>query len=256
MVWVVNEKLARAFFLGVCREELGMLPNLVRVIFALFLIAGVPALSWHSARPAQLREVPKTALYFSAVVSQWILAGLGVLVAVMAWPNWFGTNFHLVAWSGFLRWTLLLTVVSVLGLGFVLLLERRGWWPEESEVVHLLMPETRREKFWALFGMAPTAGICEEFLYRGFLLAEVSGWFHSALWGVLVSSAAFGLAHVYQGANGMLRAALLGAMLAYPVVRLGSLYPSMTAHFLIDAAALLWLGPKFLPQQSSSGARP
>jgi CAAX protease family protein len=233
-----------------------MLSVLVRVIFAVFLIAGVPALSWHSARPAQLREVPKTALYFSAVVSQWILAGLGVLVAIFTWPNWFETNFHLVAWSEFLRWTLLLTVVSVLGLGVVLLLERRGWWPEEPEMVHLLMPETLREKLWALFGMSPTAGICEEFLYRGFLLAEVSGWSHSVVWGVVVSSAAFGLAHIYQGANGMLRAALLGAMLAYPVVRLGSLYPSMTAHFLIDAAALLWLGPKFMPQESSPEAQP
>src|SRR5512146_1100211 len=143
-----------------------MFPMLLRAIFAGFLMVGVPVLSWHSARPAQLREVPKTALYFSAVVSQWILAGLGVVVAIVAWPNWFETNFHLIAWSGFLHWTLLLTVVSVLGRGIVRLLERRGWWPEEPEMVHLLMPETRREKLWALFGMSPTAGICEEFLYR------------------------------------------------------------------------------------------
>jgi CAAX protease family protein len=233
-----------------------MLAKLVQVLFALFLIAGVPTLSWHSARPAYLREVPKTDLYFSAVVSQWILAGLGVLVAIATWPDWFETNFHPVAWSRFLRWTLLLAALSVLGLGLILLLERRGWWPEESELVHLLMPESRREKLWALLGMAPTAGICEEFLYRGFLLAEVSGWFHSIFWGVVVSSAAFGLAHIYQGANGMVRAALLGAMLAYPVVRLGSLYPSMTAHFLIDAAALLWLGPRFMPQESSPEVNP
>lgn len=228
----------------------------VRVIFALFLIVGVPVLSWHSARPAQLREVPKTALYFSAVLSQWILAGIGAGVVILTWPEWLGKTFHPVAWSGFLQWTLVLSGVSVLGLGLVLLLERRGWWPEESEVVHLLMPETRREKLWALLGMAPTAGICEEFLYRGFLLAEVSGWFHSVFWGVVVSSAAFGLAHIYQGANGMVRAALLGAMLAYPAVRLGSLYPSMTAHFLIDAAALLWLGPKFMPNQNTPEAAP
>jgi CAAX protease family protein len=120
-------------------------------------------------------------------------------------------------------------------------------------VVRLLMPENTREKLWALFGLAPTAGLCEEFLYRGFLLAEASGWFHSAVVGVLVSSAAFGLAHLYQGANGAFRAALLGALLAYPVVRVGSLYPSITAHFLIDAAALLWLGPKFVKHEEPAG---
>jgi membrane protease YdiL (CAAX protease family) len=44
----------------------------------------------------------------------------------------------------------------------------------------------------------------------------------------------------------VLRAAVLGALLAYPVVRLGSLYPSMLAHGLIDALALVWLGPRLL----------
>jgi CAAX protease family protein len=230
-----------------------MFPKLVGIVFSLLLIAGIPVLSWHSARPSGLRGIPKTALYFSAMVSQWVLAAIGVVVVVVAWTNWSKAGFRLVAWSGFLYWTLLLTVVSVVGLGFFLLLEHWGWWPEESEVVRLLMPENTREKLWALFGLAPTAGLCEEFLYRGFLLAEASGWFHSVLWGVVASSVAFGLAHLYQGVNGVMRAALLGALLAYPVVQVGSLYPSMTAHFLIDAVALLWLGPKFVKQEKSAG---
>lgn len=230
-----------------------MLRALVRIIFSLFLIAGVPVLSWRTARPAELQGIPKTALYFSAVVSQWILAGIGAILMVMTWPRWSNAIFRPVALSGFLRWTLLLTLVCVAGLGVFLLLEHWGWWPEESEVVRLLMPESAREKLWALFGLAPTAGLCEEFLYRGFLLAEASAWFHSAVWGVVVSSAAFGLAHLYQGVNGTFRAALLGALLAYPVVQVGSLYPSVTAHFLIDATALLWLGPKFVKQEEPAG---
>jgi CAAX protease family protein len=230
-----------------------MLQAIVRIIFSLFLIAGIPVLSWRTARPADLQGIPKTALYFSAVMSQWILAGIGAVVVIGTWPRWSKAGFRLVAFSGFLRWTLLLTFVCVLGLGVFLLLERWGWWPEESEVVRLLMPETTREKLWALFGLAPTAGLCEEFLYRGFLLAEASSWFHSVVWGVVVSSAAFGLAHLYQGANGAFRAALLGALLAYPVVRTGSLYPSITAHFLIDATALLWLGPKFVKPEEPAG---
>ena len=154
-----------------------------------------------------------------------------------------------VAWSGFLKWTLLLALGSIAGLGFFLLLEQRGWWPEESEMVRLLMPETGREKLWAVVAMAPTAGLCEEFLYRGVLLAEATASFHSVAWGVVVSSAAFGFAHSYQGLNGMVRAGLLGALLAWPVVHTGSLYPSMAAHFAIDAVALLWLGPKFVRQE-------
>jgi membrane protease YdiL (CAAX protease family) len=44
----------------------------------------------------------------------------------------------------------------------------------------------------------------------------------------------------------MVRAAVLGALLTVPLVRTGSLYPSIAAHFLIDAVALVWLGPKFM----------
>ena len=227
-----------------------MLSSLLRTVFSLLLIIGVPLLSWRSARPEQLQGIPKTALYFSAVVSQWILAAVGVLVVFVAWPEWSSVGIAPVAAPGFFKWTIVLVLVSVAGLGIVLLLEQRGWWPKEPEMVRLLMPENGREKLWALFGLSPTAGLCEEFLYRGFLLAELTVWFHSAAWGVVLSSVAFGLAHSYQGLNGMVRAGLLGALLALPVVQLGSLFPSMTAHFLIDAAALLWLGPKFVRQES------
>jgi len=69
---------------------------------------------------------------------------------------------------------------------------------------------------------------------------------HSSVWAWSLSSAAFGLAHFYQRPSGMMRAAALGALLAWPVVRTGSLYPSMASHFLIDAAAFGWLGPRLL----------
>lgn len=226
-----------------------MLPGALRIGFSIFLIIGVPLLSWRSARPEQLRGIPKSAIYFSAVVSQWVLAGIGALVVYVAGPALQAVGLTAVAESEFFNWTAALVLVSVVGLGLALLLEQRGWWPKESEMVQLLLPQTGREKLWSLLGLAPTAGLCEEFLYRGFLLAEVTSWFHSAVLGVVISSIAFGFAHYYQGLNGMVRAGLLGALLAWPVVQTGSLYPSMTAHFLIDAVALLWLGPKFVRQE-------
>ena len=87
--------------------------------------------------------------------------------------------------------------------------------------------------------MAPTAAFCEEFLFRGYLFAQMHDWLHSTWWAWIGCSLAFGLAHCYQGWGGMARAALLGSLLTYPVVRLGSLYPSMLAHWMIDAAALV-----------------
>ena len=223
-----------------------MISSAIRIGFSILLIVGVPLLSWRSARPEQVQGIPKTALYFSAVISQWILAAIGALVVFFAWPDGQTVGLAPVSGSGFFKWTTVLVLVSVAGLGLVLLLEQRGWWPQEPEMVQLLMPKNRRERWWAFLGLAPTAGLCEEFLYRGFLLAEATAWFHSVAWGVVISSVAFGFAHFYQGLNGMVRAGLLGALLAWPVVQLGSLYPSMMAHFLVDAGALLWLGPKFV----------
>ena len=136
-------------------------------------------------------------------------------------------------------------VISLAAMGVTIVLEKFGWWPDESDLVRLLIPATAREKCWAVFTLAPTAGFCEEFLYRGYMLVLFTEWFHSTAWALVASSVVFGFAHIYQGVSGVVRAAALGALLAYPVILLGSLYPSMVAHFVIDAVALGWLAPRF-----------
>jgi membrane protease YdiL (CAAX protease family) len=137
-------------------------------------------------------------------------------------------------------------LAALLALGVVIFCERRGWLPHESDLVYRLIPETTREKLWGALIIAPTAAFCEEFLFRGYLLTQLHDWLHSLSWAWVVCSLAFGLAHCYQGWSGITRAGLLGALLAYPVVRLGSLYPAMLAHWMIDAIALVWLGPWLL----------
>ena len=143
-------------------------------------------------------------------------------------------------------WTGGLALGALAALGLVVTLERFGLWPEESDLVHLLIPETRREKLLAVCLVAPTAAFCEELLYRGYLHAQLLRWSDSVAAALILGAVAFGLAHAYQGVQGMARAALLGALLAVPVIRTGSLWPSMAAHFVIDAVALIWLGPRLL----------
>ena len=223
-----------------------MLAKLVGILFVFLLVAAVPVLSFLTARRPQLRMIPRLDLYLSAIISQWILALLGAVVVLAAGPGFRATGFRTISALAGIRWAVLLTAVALAALGLVLLLEHLGWCPEEHELVRLLLPETRREKLWAVLALAPTAALCEEFLYRGYLLAQLGQWMRITPWAWVGSTVAFGLAHAYQGWNGMLRAALLGGLLAYPVISLGSLYPAMAAHFLIDALALAWLGPRFL----------
>lgn len=233
-------------------RRLLMASELLEIFFVLILMVGVPILSYLTARDPRLRHVPRTALYFSAVVSQWALAVLGIGLILATRLSFSSAGFQAVSLVTTLRWAALLIVVTLAAMGLSLLLERAGWWPEESELVRLLMPETRREKVWAILIVAPTAALCEEFLYRGILLMLLVQWLHSTPWAWAISSVAFGLAHTYQGLSGILRAAALGALLAYPVIHLGTLYPSMAAHFAVDAVALGWLGPKFLKKESEA----
>jgi membrane protease YdiL (CAAX protease family) len=228
--------------------------TIIALAFTALMLFGVPALSLVTARRPDLRCIPRSALYLSAVVSQWTLALLGLVVVFLARPSFAELGFRPVPATSLMLWAGLLTSLSLGGLRLFLWLEEKGWWPAESDLVRLLIPTTTGERWLALLLVAPTAAWCEEFLYRGYLLSELTRLLRLPTWGWLLSSIAFGAAHSYQRWDGMARASVLGALLALPVLRTGSLYPSMLAHFLIDAAALLWLGPKFLPPPSAAGA--
>lgn len=227
-----------------------MFSRVLSILLALFLVVGVPVLSLATARDSQVHRMPRLALYISAAISQWVLAGLGLVIFFLSSLSAFAVGFRTLAPAAALAWAGALVALSVAGIRLGLFLEHRGWWPPEAELVYLLIPKTRQEKFLSVLLLAPTAALCEEFLYRGFLLAQLTHWLRSGAWAWVASSVAFGMAHVYQGWNGIVRASLLGALLAFPVIHTGSLYPSMLAHGLIDGLAFVWLGPKLLRQES------
>jgi membrane protease YdiL (CAAX protease family) len=226
-----------------------MLERAAEIGFLVVLVVGIPAMSWITAHDPQVLQASRAALYFSAALSEWFFAGLGLAAAKVAGLNAASVGLGSIPWLSFARWMGFVVLVSAAGLALVQLLERWGWWPEESELVYLLMPKTRAEKVWALALVAPTAALAEEFLYRGYLFAMIARGLHSSLWAWGLSSAAFGLAHFYQRPSGMVRAALLGALLAWPLTRTGSLYPGIAAHFLIDAVAFGWLGPRMVKER-------
>jgi membrane protease YdiL (CAAX protease family) len=94
-------------------------------------------------------------------------------------------------------------------------------------------------------GLAITAGVCEEFLYRGFGYAALTR-VGLPIWLVVVgTSILFGLAHLYQGRGGVLGTAILGLLLACSRAVLGSLVPSIVWHSVIDLVAGI-AGPRYL----------
>lgn len=92
--------------------------------------------------------------------------------------------------------------------------------------------------------LAVTAGICEEFLYRGFAMAALS---RAGIvpWAVVaISSVLFGMAHAYQGKSGIAGTTVMGFVLGASRLAWQSLIPVMVWHAAVDIVAGI-AGPKY-----------
>jgi membrane protease YdiL (CAAX protease family) len=120
-----------------------------------------------------------------------------------------------------------------------------------------ITPQTSKEAL-AYVALACTAGLSEEFIYRGFVFAVFSRAFAEStfpsLMAVLVSSAWFAMAHLYQGRHGIFTTFVVA--LLFSVVRIwsGNLTPAIAGHIGVDLVAGL-CAPRLLPSRSTTKAR-
>jgi uncharacterized protein len=233
---------------------------LAAVVVAGYLVVGEPMVGHvlHRRFEGRLRTDPgaRRSFYRRLLVLEW---GLAVL-ALIVWLSAPGVDAGAVGLQWPQRWPGLLTTgVVLLVLVFVVastrvlrsgaLLEaaepaRRpgeGRHAEPSGAATLaLLPRTAAERrLFTLVGV--TAGVCEEWLYRGFFLAVVAGLAGGPPTGVLVlvAAVAFGLAHAYQGRAGIVTTGVLGGVMAAVYLDTGSLLLPVVLHALIDLRFLL-----------------
>ncbi|WP_266181745.1 CPBP family intramembrane glutamic endopeptidase [Dyella humicola] len=108
--------------------------------------------------------------------------------------------------------------------------------------LRFLAPVSPRERYWwALVSL--TAGICEEILFRGFLLQYLRGHLDGGphmniVFAWLVSSIAFGLGHLYQGWAGVCRTTVAGLALGMLAILSGTLALPIVLHVLADLQVL------------------
>lgn len=94
------------------------------------------------------------------------------------------------------------------------------------------VPRTRPELGWWV-ALSLSAGFCEEFIFRGYLIWVLQPAIGLAGAAVL-SLAAFSAAHAYQGARGLLTSAIAGALFTFVVLVCESLWPAIALHAFID----------------------
>jgi len=97
-------------------------------------------------------------------------------------------------------------------------------------------PESPGEWLWLLFVIAVSPAVCEELLFRGFLLASMPEQTSERV-RILVVGLAFGVFHlsVYR----LFGTAALGMLMTFVAIRSRSILPAMWFHFLNNAAAVV-----------------
>jgi len=206
-----------------------------------------PVAEWRWYYPRSVRAITagvpgaRARLYRNCVAPQWIFtACIIVLWAVRGRP-----------------WTALLLgpgtplrlgiAFAVAALIFGLLSQQRralftrANWPElvrrSLQRAGSLVPRTTGE-YRGMVLVAFTAGICEEFLFRGFVL-----WYFLAFWpgtrsglvfAVIVSVILFGFGHIYLGVRNVIETVIGGLFFAALVLLAGSLLPAMMVHVALD----------------------
>jgi membrane protease YdiL (CAAX protease family) len=233
---------------------------LAAVVVAGYLVVGEPVAGHvlHRRFEGRLRSDPgaRRSFYVRLLILEWGLSLLARVVWLSApgvdagqvglrWPQqWPGPVTGLVVLL-----VLAFVVVSTRALRGGALLEaaepvrRAGEGRHSEPAAHAtlaLLPRTPGERrLFTVVGV--TAGVCEEWLYRGFFLAVVAALAGGLPTGLLVvvAAVAFGLAHFYQGPVGILTTGLLGGVMAALYLQTGSLLLPVLLHAAIDLRFLL-----------------
>ncbi len=107
-----------------------------------------------------------------------------------------------------------------------------------------MLPQTKSERRWFAL-VCVSAGVCEEVLFRSFLIR----YFVGAPWHFLLPLAfglswiIFGINHAYQGLKGVVSTCIVAACFSVIVIGFGSLIPAIVIHTLIDLRVLAFTLP-------------
>src|SRR6267154_1144959 len=205
-------------------------------ILLIFFVLGV-VVPWRGRKRLQqllakprVEPAERLSLYWSTIAFQW------VAVVVVAWRAWAhgltAQQLGLVMPRRF--W---LTLVTVCGAVLIVTLQ----WLNLRRMGRSTSPLRG-----PLLALAVTAGLCEEFLYRGFAMAVIARAGLPTGLVILVSSVLFGLAHLYQGRAGFVSTMVLGLLFGLSRAALGSLIPVIVWHAGVDVVAGI-AGPRYLP---------
>ena len=192
--------------------------------------------------PRHLRRIEagdplaRSSAYTRGLWEQWLLTA--AVVGVMLYA---GRSLDVIGLRLPTGWRLWLGLGLPLAYGMLAIAQGRALATRPASLAKLrarltplraLIPHTAAE-YRLFMPLSVTAGICEELLFRGYLVWVLQHWLGQ--WPAAVTSMViFGLAHMYQGRTFGVRAFFAGVAMGLLAIGTGSLLPGMALHALID----------------------
>lgn len=222
----------------------------LRQIFALFLLLVLPFIDL--PRMNRLKRSTNSAarlgVFRFAILSLWSYA-LAAVACMEHGPFLLGqpsiTNWLFTPWAHRVAIVLACCYFALFlrpGLSCLVRPAARLKYQRALRPLDYFLPISNTERWWFAI-VSLSAGICEELLYRGFLLGFLAGRMEggvhlglTAAW--LLSSLAFGTAHLYQNLPGILSSTVAGLALGLAAILTGGLAVPMVLHALLDLQLL------------------
>jgi uncharacterized protein len=182
-----------------------------------------------AANPNRLRLYVLT-LFFEWLLFVLVMAGVwrsGVPILVVLGDRWDSVR-QVLRDIGIAAAFWLVSSGLLLFLGWLLRIAKLG-----RNMDFILPHGTAEITLW--LALSVTAGICEETVFRGYLQRQFMALTKSVPAGILLSGAAFGAAHAYQGFRMVILIGLYGAMFGILAYWRGSVRPGMIAHAWQDS---------------------
>jgi CAAX protease family protein len=234
--------------------------TLLQHLLFLLLLVIAPIWDFYDTRRLKRNPSSERKIRYYKTICAWLWIASALAVVALGFRPLFTINpspgeiswLLLHPWVGYLvealiAIVLLVTVVLQVGIVVWKKLTKRPRKFSSAEALKsfsYFFPATWTERRWWVF-VSVTAGVCEEILFRGFLLRylHVFPWMLDLTLALLISSAIFGLNHLYQGAGGVVSTAVFGFLLGLLFLLTGNLLLPMIFHAVMDLRLLAILRP-------------
>ena len=219
-------------------------------LLALFILTTM--FTEHRAATRQLGHTALIPSYLASIAAEWVLLGL-VIAGIYRRRDFLAEAFMnrsrtflesiglgaAVYVAGFIAIALVSSVLY-----FTPLFHKRN-----EAAIAAMAPHTPLQ-FLVWFGVSLSAGLCEELIFRGYLLQQLSAWTQRPVVSIFLGAMLFGSVHLYEGPGAILPLAALALVFGFVVHYFkGDLRAVVVAHTLQDfIVALLLLARPYLEQ--------